>query len=59
MSYTKPIYLFIIFLEPHWRWLQKGINGYSFQTSNMEYGSVAYAYDLVVLDNNISTTPTN
>ena len=56
---TLSPYLFIIFLEPLLRWLQKGNNGYSFKTSNTKINSVAYADDLAVLANKVTSLKSN
>jgi hypothetical protein len=46
-------YLFILFLEPFLRWLQRGQNGYTFCTSNSHESAAAYADDLAAITNNI------
>ena len=52
---TLSPYFFIIFLEPLLRWLQRGYNGYTFNTSNTKLCSAAYADDLVVISNNLTS----
>ena len=49
---TLSPYLFLIFLEPLLRWLQKGENGYTFGTSEIKISSAAYADDLAAISNN-------
>jgi hypothetical protein len=44
---TLSPYLFMIFIEPIFRWLLRVSNGYSFQTSNSIISSTAYADNLV------------
>jgi hypothetical protein len=46
-------YLFILFLEPLLRWLQRGQNGYTFCTSNSHESAAAYANDMAAIANNI------
>ena len=48
-------YLFIIFLEPLLRWLQRGKNGYTFNTSNAKLCSVAYKDNLAAISNNLTS----
>ena len=48
-------YLFIIFLEPLLRWMQRGNNRYTFGTSNTTINSAAYADDLANLANEIKS----
>ena len=50
---TLSPYLFIIFLEPLLRWLQRGNNEYTFNTSNTTICSAAYADDLAAISNNL------
>ena len=50
---TLSPYLFLIFLEPLLRWLQRGNNGYTFGTSKLTISSVTYADDLAVITNNL------
>ena len=50
---TLSLYLFIIFLEPLLRWLQRGNNGYTLNTSNTTLNTAAYADDLTVISNNL------
>ena len=57
-SHTLSPYLFILFLEPLLRWLQRNRNGYSFGTSNTTISSAAYADDLVVITNKLSSLQT-
>ena len=52
---TLSPYLFIIFLEPLLRWMQRGNNGYTFGTSNTTINSAAYADDLANLANEIKS----
>ena len=52
---TLSLYIFIIFLEPLLRWLQRGNNGYTFNTSNTTLNSAAYADDLTVISNNLTS----
>ena len=47
-------YLFIIFLEPLLRWLQRGKNGYTMGTSKITIKIVAYADDLAIIANNLT-----
>jgi hypothetical protein len=46
-------YLFIIFLEPLLRWLERGNLGYKLQTSQYTFNSAAYANDLAIITNDI------
>jgi hypothetical protein len=46
-------YLFIIFLEPLLRWLERGNLGYKLQTSQYTLNSAAYADDLAIITNDI------
>ena len=52
---TLSPYIFIIFLEPLLRWLQRGPHGYTFKTSNIELNSAAYVDDQVVISNNVTS----
>ena len=52
---TLSPYLFIIFLEPLLRWLQRGNYGYNFKTSTTNLNSAAYADDLAVLANKVTS----
>ena len=52
--YIKP-YIFIIFLKPLLRWLQRGNNGYIFNTFNTKLNSAAYANDIAAIANNLTT----
>ena len=52
---TLSSYLFIIFLEPLLRWLQRGRNGYTFGTSKMTINSAAYADDLAIIANKLES----
>ena len=51
-------YLFLIFLEPLLRWLQRGNNGYTFGTSKLTISSAAYADDLAAISNNLESLQT-
>ena len=55
---TLSPYLFIMFLEPLLRWLQKGNNGYTFGTSKVKISSAAYADDLAAIANKLETLQT-
>ena len=55
---TLSPYLFLIFLEPLLRWLQRGNNGYTFGTSKLTISSAAYADDLAPITNNLQTIQT-
>jgi hypothetical protein len=48
-------YLFIIFLEPLLRWLERGNLGYKLKTSQYTIYSAAYADDLAIITNNIKS----
>jgi hypothetical protein len=48
-------YLFIIFLEPLLRWLERGNLGYKLNTSQYTINSAAYADDLAILTNYIKS----
>ena len=50
---TLSPYLFIIFLEPLLRWLEKDNMGYHFSTSTSSCTTPAYADDLAILSDNI------
>ena len=50
---TLSPYLFIIFLEPLLRWLEKDNKGYHFSTSPSSCTTSAYADDLVILSDTI------
>ena len=50
---TLSPYIFLIFLEPLLRWLQRGKNGYTFGTSKITINTAAYANDLVAITNNL------
>jgi hypothetical protein len=50
---TLSPYLFIIFLEPLLRWLERGNLGYKLQTSQYTLNSAAYADDLAIITNDI------
>ena len=50
---TLSSYLFIIFLEPLLRWLEKDEAGYHFKTSPSTYTTTAYADDLAILTDDI------
>ena len=51
---TLSPYLFIIFLEPLLRWLEKDDMGYHFSTSTSTCTTTAYADDLAILSDNIN-----
>ena len=55
---TLSPYLFLIFLEPLLRWLQRGKNGYTFGTSKTTISSAAYADDLVAITTNLQSIQT-
>jgi hypothetical protein len=46
-------YLFIIFLEPLLRWLERGNLGYKLKTLQYTLNSTAYADDLAIITNDI------
>ena len=48
-------YLFIIFLELLLRWLQRGKNGYTLGTSKITINTAAYADDLAIIANKLTT----
>jgi hypothetical protein len=48
---TLSPYLFIIFLEPLLRWLERGNLGYKLKTSQYTLNSAAYANDLAIITN--------
>ena len=50
---TLSPYLFIIFLEPLLRWLEKDDMGYHFTTSTATCTTTAYADDLAIITDNI------
>ena len=50
---TLSPYLFIIFLEPLLRWLEKNNLGYHFNTSTATCTTTAYADDLAIITDNI------
>ena len=52
---TLSPYLFIIFLEPLLRWLERGNNGYTFGTSQTIINSAAYADDLATITNKLKS----
>jgi hypothetical protein len=52
---TPSPYLFIIFLEPLLRWLERGNLGYKLKTSQYTINSAAYADDLAIITNNIKS----
>src|ERR1700689_726102 len=52
---TLSPYLFLIFLEPLLRWLQRGKNGYTFGTSKLTISSAAYADDLAAISDNLQS----
>ena len=51
---SKPI-LFIIFLEPLLRWLQRGKNIYTFDTSKITISSIVDAHDLAKITNKLES----
>jgi hypothetical protein len=53
---TLSPYIFIIFLEPLLRWLEKDNMGYHFSTSTSTCTTTAYADDLEILSDNINHT---
>jgi hypothetical protein len=52
---TLSPYLFIIFLEPLLRWLERGNLGYKLNTSQYTINLAAYADDLAIITNNIKS----
>ena len=48
-------YLFIIFLEPLLRWLQRGKNGYTLGTSKITINTTVHADDLAIIANKLTT----
>jgi hypothetical protein len=52
---TLSPYLFIIFLEPLLRWLERGNLGYKLNTSQYTINSAAYADDLAIITNSIKS----
>jgi hypothetical protein len=52
---TLSPYLFLIFLKPLLRWLQRGKNGYTFGTSKLIISSAAYADDLAAIINSLQS----
>jgi hypothetical protein len=50
---TLSPYLFLIFLEPLLRWLQRDQLGYTFRTSENKVSAAAYADDLATITNTI------
>ena len=52
---TLSPYIFIIFFEPLFRWLQRRNNGYIFKTSNTKLSSVAYADDMAILSHSLAS----
>jgi hypothetical protein len=50
---TLSPYLFIIFLEPLLRWLERGNLGYKLKTSQYTLNSAAYADDLAIITSDI------
>ena len=55
---TLSPYLFIIFLEPLLRWLQRRKNGYTPGTSNITINSTTYANDLTIITNKLTSLQT-
>jgi hypothetical protein len=52
---TLSPYLFITFLEPLLRWLERGNLGYKLNTSQYTINSAAYADDLAIITNDIKS----
>ena len=52
---TLSPYLFIIFLEPLLRWLQRGNNSYTSKTSDTKLSSAAYADDLAAISYSLAS----
>ena len=52
---TLSPYLFIIFLEPPLRWLQNGKHIYTLGTSKVTINSAAYADDLAIITNKLTS----
>jgi hypothetical protein len=52
---TLSPYLFIIFLEPLLRWLERGNLGYKLNTSQYTINSTAYVDDLAIITNDIKS----
>ena len=52
---TLSPYLFILFLEPLLRWLQRGKNGYTLGTSKITINTAVYADDLAIIANNLTS----
>jgi hypothetical protein len=52
---TLSPYLFIIFLEPLLRWLERDNLGYKLNTSQYTVNSAAYADDLAIITSNIKS----
>ena len=52
---TLSPYLFIIFLEPLLRWLQSSKHGYTLGTSKVTINSAAYADDLAIITNKLTS----
>jgi hypothetical protein len=50
---TLSPYLFIIFLEPLLKWLERGNLGYKLKTSQHTLNSAAYANDLAIITSDI------
>ena len=50
---TLSLYLFLIFLEPLLRWLQRGKYGYTLGTSKTTINTAAYADDLAIITNKL------
>jgi hypothetical protein len=48
-------YLFIIFLEPLLRWLERGNLGYKLKTSQYTLNSATYVNDLAIITSDINT----
>ena len=51
---TLSPYLFIIFLEPLMRWLQRGKNGYTLGTSKITINTVVYIDDHAIIANKLT-----
>ena len=55
---TLSPYLFLIFLEPSLRWLQRGKNEYTLSTSKLTISSTVYADGLTTISNNLQSIQT-
>ena len=52
---TLSPYLFIIFLKSLLRWLQRGKNGFTLGTSKITINTAAYADDVVIIANKLTS----